>query len=176
MPKRLVWIFGLLIGVAWMGEILFGNLGDTPVLGNFRTFHLHIYRTIGWSFIAGAVVLTGLAGFFAAYRIGGFGKAVFASVCSGLISGSVVLAGGMMMEVVFHSALRHSPSVLSEFTASGQTDLSLFMYGDALVGGIAHVLIGPALGITAGSLGATIGIVVRRVRITTESLSSSLRY
>jgi hypothetical protein len=144
MPRRLIWIFGLLIGAAWMGEILFGNLGDTPLLGNFRTFHLHTYRTIGWSFIAGAIALSALACFFAAYRRGGFGKAVFASVYSGLISGVIVFAGGMTMEVVFHSALRQSPSVLSEFATSGGTNLNLFMYWDALVGGLAHALIGPA--------------------------------
>lgn len=161
---RLSLFFGLLIGGAWMGEILTGNLGDTPLLGNLRTFDLHTYRTIGWSFSIGAVVLTAVAGFFAAYRLGGFGKAVFASVCSGLISGGIVLAGGMTMEVVFHNALQQSPSVLSEFATSGQTDLSDFMYGDALAGGFAHVLIGPALGITVGALGAAMGMLVRRAR------------
>jgi hypothetical protein len=41
MPRRLIWIFGLLIGVAWMAEILFGNLGDIPLLAAFRMSHLH---------------------------------------------------------------------------------------------------------------------------------------
>jgi len=164
MPRRLIWIFGLLIGIAWMGEILFGNLGDTPLLAAFRTSHLHGYGTMVWGFVSGAVALTALAGLVAAYQIGKFRKAVFISVCSGSVSGVIVLGGLMSMEVVFHNALRQSPSVLSEFATSGQTDLSLFMYGDALVAGIAHVLIGPALGITVGAVGATIGMLVRRVR------------
>ena len=171
MLRRLIWMFGLLIGIAWMGEILSGNLGDTSLLGNLRTFHLHTYRTIGWSFITGAVVLTALAGFFAAYRLGEVSKAVFASVCSGLISGGIVLVGGMTMEVIFHNALQRSPSVLSEFATSGQTDLSLFMYEDALIAGVAHVLIGPALGMTIGAVGAALGMLVRTLRATTFSTS-----
>ena len=67
------------------------------------------------------------------------------------------------MEVVFHNALRQSPSVLSDFARSGQPDLSSFMYGDAFVGGSAHVLIGPALGVTVGAIGAAIGMLVRRI-------------
>jgi hypothetical protein len=163
MVRRLILIFSLLIGAAWMGEILFGNLGDTPLLENVRTFHLHTYRTIGWSFVSTAVAFTALAGLAAAYRIGEFGKAVFISVCSGLISGVFVLIGGIAMEIAFHNALLQSPSVLSEFATSGQTDLSQFMYGDALVAGVAHVLIGPALGITVGAVGAGLGMLVRRV-------------
>ena len=156
--------FGLLIGISWMGEVLFGNLGDTPLLGSFRMSHLHVYGTMIWSFVNGAIALTALAGFVAAYRIGDFGKAVFASVCSGLISGVIVLIGLMTMEIVFHYALRQSPSVLSEFATSGQTDLDQFMYGDALVGGLAHVLIGPGLGLTVGAVGAALGMLARRVR------------
>lgn len=171
MLKRLIWIFGLLIGIAWMGEVPFGNLGDTALLENFRTYHSQAYRAISLSFIGSAVGFTALTGLIAAYRIGGFGKAVFASVCSGLVSGVIVFTGGMAMEVVFHNALRQSPSVLSDFARSGQTDLSLSMYGDAFVGGSAHVLIGPALEVTVGAMGAAIGILVRRIRLTTAEIS-----
>ena len=136
-----------------MGEILLGNLGDTPLLATFRMSHLHAYGTMVWSFVGGAVALTALAGLVAAYRIGNFVKAAFSSVCSGLVSGFIVLAGLLAMELVFHNVLRQSPSVLSEFATSGQADLSLFMYGDA-VAGIAHVLIGPTSGITVGAVGA----------------------
>ncbi|MGH9646382.1 MAG: hypothetical protein ACRD4E_06150 [Bryobacteraceae bacterium] len=164
MTRKLILIFGVLIGASWMGEVLFGNLGDTPLFENFRMFHPYAYRTIGWSFVSGAVAFTALAGFVATFPFGDFRKAVFTSVCSGLVSGVIVLAGGMTMEVVFHDALRHSPSVLSEFATSGQSDLDEFMLGDALVGGLAHVLIGPALGLTVGAVGAAIGMLALRVR------------
>jgi hypothetical protein len=49
---------GLLIGAMWMGEIIFGNLGDTAVLGNIRTFDFKTYRVIGSLFIGGAIAFT----------------------------------------------------------------------------------------------------------------------
>ena len=64
MTRRLSLIFGLLIGVMWMGGVIFGNLGDTTVLGNIRTFHFNTYRVVGWAFIGGALTLTAGAGFF----------------------------------------------------------------------------------------------------------------
>ena len=154
-----------------MGEILFGNLGDTPLLAAFRISHLHAYGIMIWGYVYGAVALTALAGLVAAYQIGDFGKAVFASVCSGLVSGLIVLVGLMAMEVVFHNALRQSPSVLAEFATSGDSNLDLFMYWDALVGGIAHVLIGPALGITVGAVGAAVGMLAHILRFATASSS-----
>jgi len=171
MLTRLIRVFGLLIGAAWMGEVLFGNLGDTALFGNFRTYHLQAYRAIGWSFIGSAVGFTVLAGLMAAYRTGGFRKAVLASALSGLVSGVIVLTGVMAMEVFFHRALRQSPSVLSDFARSGQRDLSMYMYGEAFVGGIAHVLIGPALGVTVGAIGAAIGMLVRRLRFSMAAIS-----
>ena len=62
MPRRLIWIFGLLIGVAWMGEILLGNLDDIPLLAAFRMSHLHGSGTMVWGFVSGAVAFTALAG------------------------------------------------------------------------------------------------------------------
>lgn len=43
MLNRLIWIFGLLIGAAWMGEVLFGNLGDTILFANVRPHHGRAY-------------------------------------------------------------------------------------------------------------------------------------
>lgn len=68
--RRLSLLFGLLIGLMWMAEVLFGNLGDTSVLGNVRTFHFHAYRIVGWSFVWGALVFTMLSGFYTAYQTG----------------------------------------------------------------------------------------------------------
>ncbi len=70
MTRKLSLTFGLLISVFWMAEVIFGNLGDTTVLGNFRTLHFHTYRIVGWLLISGALLFTMLAGFFGAYRTG----------------------------------------------------------------------------------------------------------
>lgn len=164
MIRRLIVIFSLLIGAAWMGEVLFGNLADTTLLGNFRTVHLQTYREVGRSFVSAAVALTALAGFVAAYRTGNIAEAVFTSITSGLLSGGIVLVAGMAMEVVFHNALKQSPSVLSEFAQSGESNLTQFMYLDALAGTLNHLWIGPFLGFTVGAIGASVGLLARKAR------------
>jgi hypothetical protein len=61
------------------------------------------------------------------------------------------------MTAIFFDALRQSPSDLAEFVRSGGQTLSHFLYLDALVGGLNHLWIGPALGIILGSAGAAAG-------------------
>ncbi|HTF70058.1 MAG TPA: hypothetical protein VK638_46010 [Edaphobacter sp.] len=150
--RRLSLIFGLLIGTMWMGEVLFGNLGDTAVLGNVRTLHFHAYRAIGWSFICGALAFTALSGFYGAYRTGDFSVALQVAIWSGLISGTITLATLMVMTTVFLDALRQSPSDLAEFAKSGDGSFFHYLYRDALAGGLNHLWIGPALGVILGEL------------------------
>jgi hypothetical protein len=157
MIRSLSLFFGLLIGAMWMGEVLFGNLGDTSVLGNVRTLHFHAYRVVGWSFVCGALAFTALGGFYTAYLTGSVSAALRVAIWSGLISGAITLATLMGMTAFFLDALRQSPSDLAEFARSGDKSLSHFLYLDALAGGLNHLWIGPALGIILGSIGATAG-------------------
>jgi hypothetical protein len=83
--RRLSLIFGLAIGAMWMGQVLYGNLGDTPLLGNVRTLHFHAYRVVASSFVCGALAFTALSGFYAAYRTGNMAAALRVAVWSGLI-------------------------------------------------------------------------------------------
>lgn len=169
--RRLILTFSLLIGVIWMAQILFGNLADTPLLGNYRTGHQHTYRAMGWTLISIAVALTAAAGFAAAYRLGRLREALTVAVWSGFLSGAIALVTLMGMEVVFHNTLIQSPSVLSEFARvseagcqymTAQDCLTWFMYSDALAGGMNMLWVGALLGITAGSIGAGLGMLARK--------------
>jgi hypothetical protein len=157
MIRRLSLVFGLVIGMMWMAEILFGNLGDTSILGNLRTFHFHAYRIVGWSFIWGALVFTALSGFYTAYRTGNAGAAIRVAVWSGLISGAIALVTLVGMTAIFLNALSHSPSDLAEFATSGDQSFSHYIFFEALAGGLNHLWIGPMLGVILGSLGAAAG-------------------
>lgn len=152
MTRRLNLIFGLFIGVMWMGEIIFGNLGDTTVLGNFRTFHFHAYRVVGWSFISGAVLLTGFAGLFGAYRSCSIHKGLSVGVWSGLISGAMTFTTIMVLTILFRNALLLAPSNVKEFAGSAEA-----MFGNAFWAGFNHMWIGPLLGVTLGGVGAVAG-------------------
>jgi hypothetical protein len=149
--------FGLLIGAMWMGQVLFGNLGDTPVLGNVRTLHFYEYSVVGWSFIYGALAFTTLSGFYSAYLTGKMVVALRVAVWSGLISGAITLATGMGMTILFLDAFRQSPSDLAEFARSGDQSFSHLLITDALGSGLNHLWIGVGLGLILGSLGAIAG-------------------
>jgi len=145
----------------WRAEVLFGNLGDTSVLGNVRTFHFHAYRIVGWSFIWGALAFTTLSGFYTAYRTGNLGAAVRVAVWSGFISGAIALVSLVGMTTLFLDALSHSPSDLAEFATSGDQSFSHYFYLEALAGGLNHLWIGPLLGAVLGSFGAAAGRTFR---------------
>jgi hypothetical protein len=157
MIRRLSLFFGIAIGTMWMGEVVFGNLGDTSVLGNLRTVHVHAYRVIGWSFIFGALAFTMLAGFYTAYRTGNARAAIQVAIWSGLISGAITSITLMGITAIFLDALRQSPSNLAEFVKSGDQSISHFLYMDALEGGLNHLWIGAGLGAILGSVGAFVG-------------------
>jgi hypothetical protein len=152
MQRRLILIFGVLIGLMWMGEVVFGNLGDTVILGNVRTFHFHAYRVIGWSFISGALALTVIAGLVGAYRIGGIRAGLSVGVWSGLMSGAITLVTILVVTVLFRDSLLMAPSNIAEFAGSAPR-----MYSDALGAGVNHLWIGPLLGLTLGWVGAVVG-------------------
>ncbi len=119
--RRLILVFSLCLGANWTALFFFGNLGDTALLGNFRTTHLHAYRTIGSSFLTAAVAFSAVAGFVAASKLARLGEALRVTAWSGYLGGSIAALTGMGIEVVFHDALSHSPSVPQEFAQSGQT-------------------------------------------------------
>jgi hypothetical protein len=156
MVRRLSLLFGLLIGMMWVGEVLFGNLGDTSVFGSARTLHLHAFQ-IAQCFVAGALAFTILSGFYGAHRTGTVKVAIKVAVWSGLISGVMTLVTLVGMTLLFLNALSQSPSDLAEFARSGDQSISRFLILDALGGGLNHLWIGPGLGLVLGSIGGVLG-------------------
>jgi hypothetical protein len=161
MEKRLSITFGLLIGAMWAGQILIGNLGGTTVFGHLRDMHPRVYALGGWC-AAGAVVLAGLAGLVAAYWTGRIPVALRVGVWSGLLSGGIVFVTLMSVVILFHGAMMGDPSNIHEFARTAhrvpaETELSSFLYRDALGGALNHLWIGPLLGLTVGGIGSIFG-------------------
>lgn len=159
--RKLSILFGLVIGGMWMGEILLGNLGATPVFGNLRDVHPRVYALAAW-FALGAVGVTGIGGLIAAYQTGRISSALRVGIWSGLLSGGIVFVIGMSLVILFHGALMQDPSNIREFArtarrAPTEAELSSFLYWDALGGALNHLWIGPLLGLTVGGIGAIIG-------------------
>lgn len=168
MEKRLSLFFGLLIGGMWIGEVLLGNLGGTPVFGNLRDVHPHISALAPW-FALGAVGVTLVGGFVAAYRTGSMVTSLRVGVWSGLNIGAILFVTGVTMIFLFHDAM-NDPSNIHEFArgmhrSPTKAELSGFLYSDGVLGCMAHLLIGPLLGVTVGGIGAALQIFsMRRCR------------
>lgn len=161
MEKKLSIVFGILIGGMWMGEIILGNLGGTPVFGNLRVVHPNVYALAG-RFALGAVAATGIGGLVAAYRTGSISAALRVGCWSGLLSGGIACVTIVILVVLFHDALMKDPSNVQEFArtahrAPTEIELSKFLYWDALGGAMNHIWIGPLLGLTVGGIGALVG-------------------
>jgi hypothetical protein len=152
MTRRLSLTFGLLIGAMWAGEVIFGNLGETAMLGNVRTLHFATYRLVGWAFIGSALVLTAVAGFVGAYRTGRVREGLTVGAWSGLISGAITFVAVMAVFILFRNALLLAPSNVKEFAGSTRA-----MLLDALAAGLNHMWIGPLLGVTLGGVAAVAG-------------------
>jgi hypothetical protein len=162
--KRLSIFFGLLIGGMWMGEVLMGNLGGTSVFGNLRDSAPRLYALAAW-FAVGAVSITAIGGLVTAYRTGSVATAPRVGVWGGLVSGVIVFVTGATIVVLFHDAMMKDPSNIHEFSLSAhhpptQPELSDFLYSDMVTGMVAHLFIGPLLGVTVGGIGAIIGELV----------------
>jgi hypothetical protein len=161
MEKKLSTVFGQLIGAMWMAEILVGNLGGTPVLGNLSVTHPRIYA-LAPKFALAAVLVTLLAGLVAANRTGSIAAALRVGVGSGLISGGIVFLTCGLMLLPFRGAMMQDPSYVHEFARSAhrvptETELSAFLFWDDLGAMVNHLWIGPLLGITVGGVGALCG-------------------
>jgi hypothetical protein len=162
--RRLSIFFGVLIGGMWMGEVLLGNLGGTSVFGNLRDSSPRLYALTPW-FAVGAVGVTGIGGLVTPYRTRSIATALRVGVWSGIISGVMVFVTGLTMVVLFHDAMMKDPSNIHEFSLSAHrpptdAELSDFLYSDAMAGMVAHLFIGPLLGVTVGGIGAVIGKLV----------------
>ena len=106
-----------------------------------------------------------MGGLVAAYRIGSVAAGLRVGVWSGLISGAIAFPTGVTIVILFQNAMMKDPSNIHEFSLSAhrsptEAELSDFLYSDMVGGMVAHLFIGPLLGVTVGGIGAIIGKLV----------------
>jgi len=159
--KQLGTVFGILIGAAWVGEILLGNLGGTTVLGNLREHYAQIDH-LAASFAVGAVALTATGTFLAASEAGWAVSGIRVGIRSGIVSGAIVFVTLMCVVWLFHDAMMLDTANVREFARRAHrmpttAELSSFLYWDAFAGAVNHLWIGPLLGVTVGGASAVVG-------------------
>jgi hypothetical protein len=153
--------FGLLIGAMWFAEIVVGNLGDTPLLGNARTVHPQLYRAIGAGFATAALAATFAAGVWGAPG-GRLRDAVRVAVTAGAAGGLIALATLIGLTLAFGDALSRAPSNVAEYAASHRAAqptperVRRWLLGDAAAAGASHLAIGLVSGAVLGGAGAAL--------------------
>lgn len=151
---RLGTIFGVVIGVFWIVEIVTGNL----VAVDSDASHA-VYRAA----TALAAFLPLVAGVVAAYQTGRIRGGLAVAFWSGLVSGLIGFLTLVFISYFFMSVLQHDPQTLQEYTRSTERTLGTYIVGDFLFGACVHlVLVGVVWCTLLGSLGSLVGTLMKR--------------
>ena len=148
-----------------MAYVLISDLGGTSVFGSST----HVYAMTPW-FVASAIAFTALSGFLAAYWTGSVGTAIGVAFWSGVIGAAITIVTVIGVNVLFHDVLMQDPSNIGAFLRAvhhkpTNTELSDFIWTDALGGCAIQLWIGPLLGLVIGGTAALVGRTVRNCLI-----------
>jgi hypothetical protein len=147
-------IFGLLIGLGWVVEVVLTNLVFLDASRN------NTMASITYVVLASLYLFAGIVGAATTARFRG---GLVAGLWSGLISAPLAVAAGLVVNLVFMQNLAHHPLLLEDFARSGMTDLPAFLLQNTLGGCFIHLtLLGPLLGALFGALGALAGLAFAR--------------
>jgi hypothetical protein len=136
-------LWGAVAGAMWSAEIWCGGPARLPHAAE---------KALGAAFALLAVIATATAGVRAARA--GRAAAWQAGLFSGLISGVVVYAFGVIMTLSALPILGSRGDYLAEFARSQAPNMATFLVGDILAAVAAHLLINLALGLVGGGIGA----------------------
>jgi hypothetical protein len=154
--RELGLIFGLLIGLGWVIEVVLTNLVFLDAAGN------NSMATVAYLLLVLLYVTAGIVGAATTARFRG---GLVAGLWSGLISAPLAVAAALVVNLVFMRNLAQHPLLLEDFARSGMTNLPAFLLQDTLSGCFIHLtLLGPLLGALFGALGALIGLAFARRR------------
>ena len=157
-------LFGVAVGALWAAEVLNGDLGDTALFGSLRSVNFTLYRAIGQVLIASIPVLLLLGAGHAGRKTGQVTAGVQVGLWSGLISGLIAVGILLLMTYAFKDALALSPTKLSDFSTSGESNLLAFLVKNARIAGTAYLATGLVLGAASGALGGLLGWSLQRKR------------
>ena len=138
-------LWGAVAGAMWAAEIW---CGGPAKLSNAAE------KTLGATFVLLAVVATIAAGIRAAVGTGRSGEAWRAGLFSGLVSGVIVYAFGVIMTLSTMPVLGSRSDYRAQFAHSHAPNMATFLVGDILLAVAAHLLINLLLGLVGGGIGA----------------------
>jgi hypothetical protein len=140
--------WGLIIAMAWLIEIVAGNLLDP----NYALVRIIYFGStiLGFS-------LPLLAGIWGTRLTGSSRVGMLVGLWSGIVSGLLTFLSLMTITYVFLQTMLQDPQNMIQFQGSGARDLATFVIGDSLAGATGHLVIGLVLGPGLGGIGGLIG-------------------
>ena len=187
MVRTLSWAFGVLLGVIATIGYAAGSLFGTPLFAHLRELYPHFFGLPWghWFFAQGGPIILALAGAATAFRTRRFAAAVQVGALSGLIGSSILFVTGMGITVAFHDAIMKDSIEVHEYelslpTPPSPSQLSSFVYVDALGGVLMMMWIIPLEGMILGAIGGGGGMLIllacqRRSRTEGFDLSTKMR-
>ena len=143
--------WGILISIFWFVEIVTGNLSDT---GKTTAQFLYFGAT------GCALIMSFIAGIWGAKQTGSVRSGTLLGLYGGMISGLFTFLILMGVTYLFLPTFLQDPQNVFQFQESGTTDLTAFVIGDSLAGGIGHLIIGLVLGLLLGVIGGVVGNIL----------------
>jgi hypothetical protein len=124
--------WGAITGIFWLIEVLAGNLGDIH-----QAWVMVAY--FGGALIAyGLPLITALIG---ARSTGRATAGIVIGLWSGMIGAIITFLGLMVLTALFMGVMQVRSDNIAEFHRSNAPDIMTFLIGDALAGGINHLLL-----------------------------------
>ena len=124
--------WGALTGMFWLIEVLAGNLGDIH-----QTWVMVAY--FGGEYIAYGLPL--IAALFGARSTGRVTTGIVSGLWSGMVGAIITFLGLMALTSLFMGVMQVRPDNIAEFHRSNAPNIMTFLIGDALAGGINHLLL-----------------------------------
>ena len=146
--------WGILISIFWFIEIVIGNLNNTG-----KTSFQYIY----FGATGCALILSLIAGIWGAKQTGSIRSGTLLGLYSGMVSGLFTFLILMGITYLFLPSFLQDPQNVIQFQESGTTDLTAFVIGDSLAGGIGHLILGLVLGTLLGAIGGLIGKILSHI-------------
>jgi hypothetical protein len=141
--------FGVAAGVAWLGEIWFQAPARLPA---------NLERPVGGICALIAAVVTVAAGISEGVRTGRGWRAVQTGLWAGLVSGSIMAAGIIAIQLSNLGLLGGRADYQAEFARSAYPDMATYLASDAVAASLMHMVLNVVLGLVGGGIGAAVAL------------------
>jgi hypothetical protein len=138
--------------VAWLGEIWFQAPAGLPS---------SLERPVAGACALAAAAITVAGGVTEGARTSSGRRALLAGGWTGLVSGTVMAAGLIAIQLSNLGLLGARADYQAELARSGYPDMAAYLASDAVAGSLMHMVLNVLVGLAGAGIGALVALAVR---------------